>query len=368
MSSATETYQSLAVQVAARIEQEINRKTWVGWLPGERAVAENLQVSRKTVRKALTILQRDGLIRTTRGLGHEIKIRNLIPESSPANALVGLLTPEPIEHLRPFTTLWVDALRSLLIEHGFRLTTFSGHRYFSQRPDKALSRLVRQNPQNCWVLAHSNERVQQWFHDSNVPCIIAGSCHVGLDLPDVDLDYFAVCRHAVGTMLRHGHRRIGFLTTLSNRAGDLESEAGFSAGSHQSAYGSITPYIMRHDGSVEGVNRMLTRMFSLASPPTAILVINPSYYLTTVTFLAGRGLRVPHDVSLMSRDDETFLSYLNPTPARYSYNPRTFAKRLMQPLMIQLRGHKLPRTRFRIEPKYLPGPSLGAPATCQGWQ
>ncbi len=363
MTSGLGTYQSLPAQVASRIAKEIAEKKWVDWLPGERAIAETLQVSRKTVRKAIGILQHDGVIRTAQGLGHEIITRAPGKKRGRPDIAVGLLAPDSLEQLRPFTALWVDALRSLLIEKGCRLTTFSGHRYFTQRPEKSLARLVNQNPQDCWILAHSNERVQKWFQDEQVSCVIAGSSHQDLDLPSVDLDYFAVCRHAVGAMLRHGHRRIGLLTKISQRAGDLESEAGFSAGTRQPSYSNIVPHIIRHDGTVPGVNRMLARMFDLPSPPTALLIVNPVYYLTAVTFLAGRGLRVPRDVSLISREDDTFLSYINPAPARYTCQPRTFAKRLMQPLLLQLRGEKLPHTSFRIESKYVPGPSLATIST-----
>ncbi len=350
-------YASLVEQVAHRIVQEIEGETWVDWLPGERSVAETLQVSRKTVRKALGVLQSQGAIRTVQGRGHEIAARPRT-RTRPASLTVGLLTPDSLEQLRPFTALWVDVLRSLLIQGGFRLATFSGHRYFTQRPEKALARLVSQNPQSCWVLAHSNERVQQWFQDAGKPCVIAGSSHAGLALPSVDLDYFATCRHAVGSMLRHGHRHVALLTKHSQRAGDLESEAGFSAGARQPGYGEIVSHVLRHDGTVAGVDRMLSRMFELRSPPTAILVVNPAYYLTTVTFLAQRRLRVPQDVSLVSRDDDPFLAYLNPSPARYTCHPRTFAKRLLQPLLLQLRDERLGQTAYRIEPKYVPGDSL----------
>jgi len=353
-------YQSLPAQVAEKITREIRLGKWVDWLPGERSVAENLQVSRKTVRKALALLQHDGVVRTAHGLGHEIVGGRRDRRSAPPEKTVGLLVPDSLEQLRPFTALWVDLLRALLIGKEVRLTTFSGHRYFSQRPDNALAKLVRQNPQACWLLAHSNERVQQWFQQHRKPCVIAGSSHHGLNLPSVDLDYFALCRHAAGTMLRQGHRRLGFLTAQTHRAGDLESEAGFTSGARQPGYSAVIPQLMRHDGTVVGVNRTLARVFDQGNPPTALLVANPAYYLTTLTFLAQRGLRVPHDVSLVSRDDDTFLSYLNPLPARYSCHPRTFAKRLMQPLLLQLNGESLPHAAFRIEPRYTPGPSLAA--------
>jgi LacI family transcriptional regulator len=58
--------------VAARIAAEIGKGTWGDWLPGERALAQSLQTSRKTIRKALAQLQRDGAIKTQHGLGHAV--------------------------------------------------------------------------------------------------------------------------------------------------------------------------------------------------------------------------------------------------------------------------------------------------------
>jgi len=354
-------YQSLALQVAARIGAEIEKGAWGTWLPGERALTVSLQISRKTLRKALAHLQREGIIRTRHGLGHEIVVstERAAPEAA-RDLSVGLLTPESIENLRPYTALWVDELRSLLFETGARLATFSGHRFFTGRPEKALVRLVEQNPQTCWVLAHSNEHIQQWFHTHRVPCVIAGSTHIGLPLPSVDLDNFAVCRHAVGAMLRLGHRRVALFTKQSQRAGDLESERGFEDGVRAAPHCDLESVIVRHDGTVDHAYRALGRLFGVASPPTAVLVAQSAFYLTTIAFLAERGLRVPSQVSLISREDDTFLSYLKPAPARYSCNPKTYAKRLRMQLQLCFDGETGGHTIHRIEPKFIAGDSLGA--------
>jgi DNA-binding LacI/PurR family transcriptional regulator len=362
MSESSPHYQPLTTQVAKRIVQEVKKRTWVGKLPNERALAASLQISRKTLRKALSILRHEGLITADTSHGHRIVGSPSDSQFGRASSSIGLLTPDPIEQLRPFTALWMDELRSLLFSNGIRLDILSGHRYFSQNPGKAIARLNSEHPHTCWVLAHSNERVQQWYHDNHIPCLIAGSCHPGLDMPYVDLDYFAVCRHAVGAMLRKGHRRLAMLTKLSQRAGDLQSEAGFSAGTRQPAYSDISSVILRHDGTVESVNYALKRMFDLVTPPTVVLVANPAYYLTALTFLAQRGLKVPADVSLISRDDDVFLPYVNPVPTRYSVNPKTFAKRLLIPLLQLLRGENPARIDHHIEAQFISGKSLGPAA------
>jgi DNA-binding LacI/PurR family transcriptional regulator len=360
MPSSPQRYQSLAAQVAARIAAEIEKGSWGTWLPGERTLTQTLQVSRKTLRKALAHLQREGTIKTRHGLGHEV-LAAAYPHGSgdPQENTVGLLTPEALEYLRPYTALWVDELRSLLFENGVRLATFSGHRFFMGNPDKALARLIEQNPQKCWVLAHSNERIQHWFHDHQISCVLAGSSHPGLPLPNVDLDYFAICRHAAGAMMRLGHRRVALFTKQSERAGDLDSERGFEDGVRRSPHREVEAIIAHHDGTVEGAYRSLGRLFDARTPPTAMLVAQSTYYLTAIAFLAERGLRVPKQVSLMSRDDETFLAYLKPAPARYSCNPKTYAKRLLLQVQLAFEGETGAHTIHRIEPKFIPGGSLG---------
>lgn len=352
-------YHTLAAQVAARIAKEIRAGTWVASLPSERTLTETLKVSRKTVRKSLAQLQREGLIKTGHRVGH--RIVGSVPVAAPQKLSIGLLTPNSLEQLPAHTTLWIDELDTLLFERGIKLAPFSSHRFFSRGSNQALDRLVRQNPQACWVLTHSSAAMQRWFFEHRVPCVIAGSCPKGLRLPNVDLDYFAVCRHAVGAMLRLGHRRFGLVVNESQRVGDLESEAGFADAVQTSGRPEVESTVTRHDGTVEGAWRVLSRLFDATRPPTALLIAKPDIYLTVVTFLADRGLRVGRDVSLISRDHDTFLSYLKPSPAGYVLSPRVYAKRLFAHVLAFVRNEPISQLEQRIEPKFVPGRSLAAP-------
>jgi LacI family transcriptional regulator len=359
MGTYPQSYRSLPVQVAERIRREIQAHTWVSLLPGERALTDTLRVSRKTLRKALALLQNHGVIENTHGVRRRIVLRagpNAHPEST-----VGLITPDSLENLPPYTTLWVNALRVLLLENRLRHTIFVAHRIFRPGPDKALARLVEQNPQACWVLTHSNEFIQKWFLNHSVPCVVAGSCSVGLRLPNIDLDYFAVCRHAAGAMLRRGHRRIAFVTDELQRMGDIESELGFLDGVRRSAHSDVEPLVSRHDGTVSGALHIIERLFSLSTPPTALLIAKPAYYLTTIAFLAQRGLSVPRHVSLVSRDYDRFLSYLTPPPACYSFSPELYARRLFPLVVATMHGQPITQPSQRILPRFVMGSSLGPP-------
>jgi DNA-binding LacI/PurR family transcriptional regulator len=356
-------FTSLPAQVATALREEIDRGAWPEWLPGERTLTESLQVSRKTLRKALTQLQREGRVKAVHGLGNRIVSRGATP-SVPAKSsepVVALLTPDPLERMRPYTSLWVNHLKTLLSEKGARLRTVDGRKFFTQHPAKALEKLRAQQPAACWLLANSTEATQQWFREHAIPCVIAGSCHPGVDLPQADLDHYALCRHAAGVLLGAGHRRVALLNERSGRAGDVESEAGFIAGVRESPHSDALPLVIHHEHSPASLGKAVQRLLEMSSSPTALLVSNGASYLTVISVLAQRGLRVPHDISVVSRDDEPFLEFLVPPPTRYATKPHAYAKKLLKPILQSLSGEAVVPRSTRILPAYTKGGSLGAP-------
>lgn len=362
MATPPRVFTSLTSQVATALREEIDRGTWSEWLPGERTLTEMLQVSRKTLRKALAQLQREGRVKAVHGQGNRIAVRGAAtPAGNRGESVVALLTPDPLECMRPYTSLWVNHLKTLLIEKGSRLRAFDGRKFFTQHPARALEKLLAQHPAACWLLANSTEATQRWFGEQKVPCVVAGSCHPGIDLPHADLDHYALCRHAAGVLLGAGHRRVALLNERSGRAGDVESEAGFIAGVRESPHASAQPLVIHHEHSPASLGKAVQRLLEMPSPPTALLLSNGASYLTVTSVLAQRGLRVPRDVSVVSRDDEPFLDFLVPPPTHYAANPHAFAKKLLKPLLQTLAGEAVVPRSTRILPAYTRGGSLGAP-------
>jgi len=354
---------SLVSQTAAYLKAEIDNGSWGEWLPGERALCENLQVSRNTLRSALAQLKRDRIIRSVHGSGNQIAVK---PQNKPPGLQshdVAFLTPDPLEQLRPTQTLWIDELRAMLSERGCRLHVFHGRQYFRTNPGPALEKLIKQNPHGCWVLILSNEKTQRWFEQNRVPCIVAGSVYAGVDLPFRDIDHRAMCRHAAGVMLAAGHTKVALVIQRSRRAGDLASEAGFVEGVRQSSRADASAVICPHDATVTGICNALRRLMEQRPAPTALLVANPNHYLSIVSRLGQMGRRVPSDVSLVSRDEDPFLSYLLPNPTRYVTNAHTLAKSLLRPVIELLEGGVITHRAIRIMPSFLRGDSLGGPAT-----
>ncbi|MFZ5495473.1 MAG: substrate-binding domain-containing protein [Verrucomicrobiota bacterium] len=348
----------LAHQVADMLRDGIRRGLWQSHLPAERALCAKYQVSRVTVRSALKQLQREKLIRSEHGSGSLILAKPRKQAGQRQSHDVGLLSPEPLERLRPAQTLWIDELRAMLSEHGCRLHVFHGRQFFRGNPSRSLRRLIAENPHGCWILTLSNAAIQQWFDKQKVPCIVAGSVHAGLGLPFRDLDHRAMCRHAAGVLLGLGHRRLALVIATSDLAGDIESEAGFVEGVERSSHIGAQAGVARHDGTLAGISLALRRLMEKQPPTTGLVVANALNYLTVVSRLAQMGRRVPQDVSVISRDDDIFLSYLVPAPARYETSPHILARSLLRPVLELLARTVLTRRDQRLMPDFVRGESV----------
>ncbi len=349
---------SLVGQTVACLQSAISAGQWQEWLPAERTLCETLQVSRSTLRRALAQLKRNGAIRAQHGAGNRIVRRRTPPRGYRRFRDVALLAPEPLERLRPTQTLWIDELRAMLSERGCRLHVLHGHQFFSARPDAALEKLVRQHPHGCWILLLSNAACQRWFARRGEPCLIAGSCLPGIDLPSRDLDHRAACRHAAGVLLGLGHRRLAFLAQKSPLAGDIESEAGFLEGVRRSRDAAIHATVVRHDTTAAGILQALRPLMAPTTRPTALLVPNAFYYLAVVTGLAQLDWHVPRQVSVISRDEDPFLSFITPAPARYVVSPRVYARSILHAVAELLEGGNIGLRATQLMPRFVRGASI----------
>jgi len=352
----------LTAQAIAYLSEEIRGGQWGNWLPSERKLAQDLQISRNTVRAALAHLQHEGWVAPEHGAGNRIIAAQRPPGPAAVSHDIAFICPQPLERLRPHVTLWIDELRALLSERGCRVRLFHGTQYFRGSAGPALAKLTKQQPHGCWVLMLSSEAIQRWFARSGLPCVIAGSCHEGVNIPCVDLDHRAMCRHAAGVLLGLGHRRMAFLHSQVDRAGDRESAAGFLEAAQHPSHSDVEPTVITHDDTTEGVGRVVRRLVALKHRPTALLVANPYCFLTVTTTLTHLGLKVPQDMSVLSRDDDPFLSFLVPKPSRYAASAEVFARNMLRSILAVLKTGDKIRPVVRTMPDFIRGESLCSPS------
>jgi LacI family transcriptional regulator len=253
---------------------------------------------------------------------------------------------------------WLAEVRANLAAVGTTLELDVMRAPASGLPDRMLEQHVRRRPGALWLLYLSTGAVQRWFRDRDVPCVVAGSCAPGIRLTSVDIDHRATSRNATGRMFARGCRRPALLRPEGDHPGEHESEAGFREAWERSRSAAGDPLVLRHDGSVASVCARLDAAIRSKSGADGFLVSRSRHALTALTHLARRGVRVPQDMPLVSRDDDAYLDFVVPRVARYSADPAEFARRLSRAVRARLLSEGDGSRGVRLLPRFIPGETL----------
>ncbi len=345
--------QSLVAQSVAILREYVMARCAGEPLPSERVMCAQLGISRMTLRAALGRLEEERLIKGGKGRRHRIAGPQAGGRGPDSSRDVIVLSPVPLQAVDPRVLFWIDELREAVAKEGYRLEFQQRATFYGKNPARVLEEVVSQVRPAAWLLYLSTHAMQTWFSARGLPAIIPGSCYPAVQLPSVDVDYRATCRHAVGRFLAHGHRCLALINPRSEAAGDIESEAGF-----QEAGAAVETLVAQHDGTVAGVCAQLGRLLQRKVPPTAFLVSRPAHALTTLGYLVQRGIKFPREAVLIARDHDSFLEYAVPSLARYQVDPVLFAHKLSR-LVLEIASGGDARARdYRILPNLIPGQTL----------
>lgn len=348
---------SLVQYTVDALRTAIRQGEWIKQLPGERKLCERLQISRPTLRRALAVLEQEGLIRNEQGKRRQIvKRRTRAPTSVKK---VVFLSSHPLQELEPFAIFEIEALRRLLNDTGYRLEFTASSALNLRDPGSHLAELVAQEKASAWFLYRAPRAVQAWFQSQGIPVVVMGSSYPEIALPSVDVDFHATCRHAANLLLAHKHRpdRIVLLVPEGDLAGVEESKLGFLESVGQENTGRIAV----HKEGADAVRRLVDRL--CRDPklrPTGIIVQRPIYAHTVMgQLLSKHRLDIPGDISVVALDDGPSLQFAVPAITRYTKGTEQYARRLHKAILKQLQGGSPGKTSLLFMPEWIKGETLG---------
>ena len=203
---------SLVMQTREAVREGIAAGLWKNQLPGERELSRRLQVSRPTLRTALKLLEREGLLAVGRNKRTVIgKTRTLKPRSRKDS--VAFVTKMPLNAISRNRIFLIDYMQRALHEQGLRLEIVAHPDFGTNRPSRAIKHLQERGNFKAFILLMSSRAIQEWFCERSLPAISLGPFTMEFRCPrsTPTTDPWATmrpgCFFAMGIGARHGSSR-----------------------------------------------------------------------------------------------------------------------------------------------------------------
>ena len=350
---------SLVDQAVEVMRGLISRQQWTDRLPGEEALRLQLGISRVTLRKALAELAAQGWI-VHGGRGN----RHLISPGVPP-AWGARLAPGSVKCLSQFPEIdlvWsmriiFDEIRRTLLTRGCGFEFAERPSAWRGNPAPQLRLLTAQPGISGWILYRASLRIQRWFQESRLACLVLGPCHEGISLPSVQVDDVALGRHLASEASRLGHHHVAFVMFDPSVASSLNSLQGIRQLKPQGDRPAKVT-VISDDETVVGLRSALISVMAQPDPPTLVVVTEAVQALPVMGILREMNLRIPEDVSLVVRDHEPFLTRSVPEVTRYTFDWLRYGRTISRLLtdMIESGGVKVAQRKFL--PVFIPGQTL----------
>ena len=301
---------SLALQVEMLLRQAIAAGRFPnGRLPTEVELAEQLGVSRETVRLAAEVLQREGLLVKIRRRGTFTRAPTVALQVQPSpSTLLGYLQadyPAIQGHeeavTRVVSGLMLQGANEEAGRAGFELV-------IRHAPQIQLREAFQQLHRNVLLrgvifASYGEEKFFRRVVGVGLPVLLLDH---DLRLPEMNSvreDSFEGARQAVRLLASIGHRRIAFANW---RQTDLNPWrlAGYSQGLRDAGLPRKLRNVVNVELDDQGACQAIEQVLALEPRPTALYCFNNTLARLAIEELRRRGLRIPQELSVMGGGGE----------------------------------------------------------------
>ena len=311
-------------QLASHLKEEILSGRITGEMPGITRMVQILGVNSVTTSKAVQQLEREGLV-----IAQGERRPRLISESARTQASsikIGILCYDQQLALRSDTL----QLRQTIIDSGHTPVIASKS---MQDLGMKLNRIIKHinsHDVDAWMIYGGTSELLQWFSNHELPAFAIYGRLNSANIAGIGIKKSKVTHQLVEQLVALNHKRIVLLVREERRKPTLglpEREFLNSLESHGIQTG---PYnIPDWTDTPEGLEQCLDKLFK-HTPPTALIICDSASFHAVQVYLAGRGIKAPHDISLFCNDYCESFDWCRPPISHIDWDHRPTIRRAVQ--------------------------------------
>lgn len=253
--------------------------------------------------------------------------------------LVGLLVSDITN---PFFPELIKCFERAAVDRGYELLI--GSTNYDSELQHCLRRMIERNVDGVAVMTFGVEDpVLDELSHRNIPMVFVDVSEETFPQDALIVDYGQGMRQAVQHLVALGHRQIGFLSGPLNEHSALLRRQAFLASMRESGCDAREDFILEGNHQLEGGMRGMSTLLSLPSPPTAVLCSNDMTAIGALRTLQQRGLRVPHDMSLVGFDDIHLAEFVNPPLTTVRMSQTEIAEAAISSLLARIENTSVDR-------------------------
>lgn len=343
---------TITEQVAAHLREDLSRGRWTGLMPGRDRLVAELGVNGRTIEKALTMLEQEGLLQS-QGAGRRRLITR--PQGKSLKSLtIQLLLYEEGESRQPFLLDLIHELRKLGITAVFADKTLSDLKMDLTK----VIRFVNRIEADMWLVQGASGEILEWFASRSVPAYAIFGRLASVNIAGVGTLKSPAMEQAVRRLVELGHRRIVMMTRPERRSPDpglFERQFLDSLAASGIAVGNYN--LPDWDDDATSFRKCLDSLFT-HTPPTAIFFSEPQLYVSALHYFCARGLRVPKDVSMICHDADPVFDWQMPVVSHLHWDRKLLARHVLRWVKQVARG-KASRRQTLIKANFVEGETIG---------
>ena len=277
--------------------------------PGDKLYSENeltamFSVSRQTVRKAIGLLEEEGVLRRVRGSGTyvgEDRRENLKKRGS-----IAVVTTYVESYIFPKT---IQGIEKVLFEHGYSVQIAFTNNTLEREKSVLEDIISRDDVAGVIVegtksgLPNPNIPLYRKLIAAKVPILFINTYYPGLEVPHVSLNDVEAAKLAVNCLIEKGHRNIGAVFKLDDGQGRLRYLGYLQAMERACLPVTDSRIVWIDTDEAKQLSLCMDKIVNRLESCSALLCYNDQVAFQLIHLLGQRGIRVPQQLSVISIDD-----------------------------------------------------------------